>query len=62
MPKKRGNDASGGGLAARVKAWTAVPGALAAPNHKHVQGGDPGNRLHIKPGSQNKRKGGIGKA
>lgn len=61
MARKRGSDAAGGGLRARVSAWEALPGAAVAPGRKHASGHDPGNRQYIKPGSQNARKGGRGR-
>lgn len=59
--KQRGSGVKGGGLRARIDAWSALPGAQVSLGVKHVTGHDPGNRVYRKPGSQNKRKGAPGK-
>lgn len=61
MAKQKGDGTAGGGLEARIRGWEALPGAQTSPGRKYVSGHDPGNRLYIKPGSQNARKGGRGK-
>jgi hypothetical protein len=57
---RKGNGASGGGLKARVKDWENLKGgSLSGPNTYYISGS--GETYH-KPGSQNPRKGGTGKA
>lgn len=56
MPNKKGNGKAGGGLKARIKVWE-----LESPNGYVRNGNGVQNVRHNKPGSQNPRKGGIGK-
>lgn len=53
----RGSGVAGGGLVARIDAWEKLAGATHLnPTTKRIDG-----NAHIKPGSQNSRKGGRGK-
>jgi len=56
VANRKGNGKAGGGLVARVKAWQQETPTGYARNGNGVQ-----NMRHIKPGSQNPRKGGLGK-
>ncbi len=55
-PGSRGMGKSGGGLVARIATWEAE-----TPNGYGKNGNGVPNMRHIKPGSQNPRKGGKGK-
>lgn len=56
MAAKKGNGKAGGGLVARITEWQKETPTGFARNGNGVQ-----NVRHIKPGSQNPRKGGPGK-
>jgi hypothetical protein len=56
MSNRKGTGKAGGGLVARLKAWE-----FETPNGYARNGNGVQNARHIKPGSQNPRKGGPGK-
>lgn len=57
MPTRKGDGASGGGLAARIRGWETLTNATPiGRNSKKIQ-----DLTYHRPGSQNSRKGGRGK-
>jgi len=57
VANRKGNGKAGGGLKARIADWEKE-----TPNGYARNGNGVLNARHIKPGSQNPRKGGVGKS